>query len=295
VTPGDVLREARYRRGVSQAQLASRAGTRQSAISRIESGRVSPTFETLRNLLDLLGEELTIGSEHPDTGIDLTLNEGNLRLSPEDRVRKGLGWADFVRENRGGDNPSPAAEAHMAKADLGDGLELHPLLGALIRNGVDFVVVGGVAGWVHGSSYPTFDLDVAYARGQANLERLAKALRELRARWRGGPPDLPIELDAAMLDKGANFTFETPFGNFDVLGELSGVGDYEELRREARTELYDGLEIRVASLDHLIAMKSSADRVKDRLMVMEYKELSGLREPAPQQRPGPAPGGRRGR
>lgn len=277
--PGEVLRDARRRRGVSQKQLAIRARTKQSAISRIESGRVSPTFETLRTLLDLLGDELTIGSEHPDTGVDLTLNEGNLRLSPEDRVRKGLGWADVVRESRGGSNPSPATQAHMAEVDLGDGLELHPLLGALIRNGVDFVVVGGVAGWIHGSSYPTYDLDVAYARGGPNLDRLAKALRELRARWRGGPPDLPIELDAAMLDKGMNFTFDTPFGNFDVLGELSGIRDYEELRREARIEFYDGLEIRVASLDHLIAMKSSADRVKDRLMVMEYKEISGLKEP----------------
>jgi transcriptional regulator with XRE-family HTH domain len=282
MAPGEVLREARRRNGVSQAQLAIRAGTRQSAISRIESGRVSPTFETLRTLLDLLGEELVVAAERPDTGIDLTLNEENLRLSPEDRMRRGLGWADFVRRGRGGENPSAAAQAYMAKTDLGDGLELHPLLGALIRNRVDFVVVGGVAGWVHGSVYPTYDLDVAYARDRDNLERLAAALRELKVRWRGGPPDLPIELDAGMLHNGANFTFETPFGHFDVLGELSGVRDYEELRREARIEMYDGLDFRVASLDHLIAMKRSADRVKDRLMVMEYKELSGLKEPDPE-------------
>ncbi len=100
-TPGQLLREARKRHGVTQAQLAIRAGTRQSAISRIESGRVSPTFETVRTLLDLLGEDLTIGSERPVTGIDLTLNEGNLRLNPSDRLRQGLGFADMVRKNRG--------------------------------------------------------------------------------------------------------------------------------------------------------------------------------------------------
>lgn len=281
-SPGEILRDARRRHGVSQAQLAIRAGTRQSAISRIESGRVSPTFETLRILLDLLGENLTIGSEWPDTGIDLTINEGNLRLSPSNRVDRGLGFADMVRRNRGGGNPSAALKAHMARTNLGDGLELHPLLGALIRNGVDFVVVGGVAGWVHGSSYPTYDLDIAYARARGNLERLAAALKAVKARWCGGPPDLPIELDMAMLHNGANFTFDTPFGNFDVLGELSGVRDYEELRHEARIEFYEGLEIRVASLDHLIAMKRSANRVKDRLMIMEYKELSGLKEPESQ-------------
>jgi transcriptional regulator with XRE-family HTH domain len=280
--PAEVLREARRRHGVSQAQLAIRAGTRQSAISRIESGRVSPTFETLQSLLDLLGENLTIASEQPETGIDLSLNQRNLRLSPSARIQQGLGFADMVRRNRGGGNPSAATRAYMAKTDLGDGLELHPLLGALIRNGVDFVVVGGVAGWIHGSSYPTYDLDVAYARDRGNLERLAAALAELKVRWRGGPPDLPIVLDAAMLHNGANFTFDTPFGHFDVLGEISGVRDYEELRHEARIEFYDGLEIRVASLDHLIAMKRSANRVKDRLMIMEYKELSGLNEPEPE-------------
>ena len=100
-TPGQLLRGARKRHGVTQAQLAIRAGTRQSAISRIESGRVSPTFETLQTLLDLLGEDLTIGSERPDTGIDLSLNEGNLRLSPTGRLRQGLGFADMVRKNRG--------------------------------------------------------------------------------------------------------------------------------------------------------------------------------------------------
>lgn len=278
-SPGQLLRDARRRHGVTQAQLAIRAGTRQSAISRIESGRVSPTFETLENLLDLLGENLSIGSEQPETGIDLSLNEGNLRLSPSARIRQGAGFADMVRRNRGGGNPSAGTRAYMARTDLGDGLDLHPLLGALIGNGVDFVVVGGVAGWIHGSSYPTYDLDVAYARDRGNLERLAAALVELKVSWRGGPPDLPIQLDAEMLHNGANFTFDTPFGHFDVLGELGGIHGYEELRREARIESYDGLEIRVASLDHLIAMKRSANRVKDRLMIIEYKELSGLEEP----------------
>jgi transcriptional regulator with XRE-family HTH domain len=278
-TPGELLREARQRHGVTQRRLAIRAGTGQSAISRIEAGRVSPTFETLGSLLDLLGENLVVASERPDTGIDLSLNEGNLRLSPSARLQKGLGFADMARKNRGGEDPSAGARAYMAKTDLGDGLELHPLLGGLIKNGVDFVVVGGVAGWIHGSAYPTYDLDVAYARDGGNLERLAAALVELTVRWRGGPPGLPIELDAAMLYNGANFTFDTPFGHFDVLGEISGVPAYEELRRESQIESYDGLDFRVASLDHLIAMKRSANRVKDRLMVMEYKELSGLKEP----------------
>jgi transcriptional regulator with XRE-family HTH domain len=104
VSPGCLLREARLRHGVSQERLAKRAGTTQSAISRIEKDRVSPTVQTLTELLHLLGEELVLGAEKRDTGIDLTLNRRNLELTPEQRVQRGLEFADFVRRNRGGES-----------------------------------------------------------------------------------------------------------------------------------------------------------------------------------------------
>lgn len=100
-TPGEILREARRRHGVSQKRLAIRAGTTQSAISRIEKDKVSPTFDTLSELLYLLGEDLTLGSEPRDAGFDFTLNEETLRVPPGKRVERGLAFADFVRRNRG--------------------------------------------------------------------------------------------------------------------------------------------------------------------------------------------------
>ena len=105
IVPGRLLREARIRHGVSQERLARRAGTTQSAISRIEKERISPTVQTLAELLHLLGEDLVLGAQRRDTGIDLTLNQGNLELSPDQRVQKGLEFADFVRRNRGGETP----------------------------------------------------------------------------------------------------------------------------------------------------------------------------------------------
>lgn len=87
---------------MSQKRLAIRAGTTQSAISRIERDRVSPSVETLRELLYLLGEDLALQAKRRDSGIDATLNAGNLVLAPAERVRKGLAFADFVRRNRGG-------------------------------------------------------------------------------------------------------------------------------------------------------------------------------------------------
>jgi transcriptional regulator with XRE-family HTH domain len=108
-TPGELLKEARARHGVSQKRLAMRASTTQSAISRIERDRVSPSVETLRELLYLLGEDLTLGAEDRDSGIDWTLNAQNLRLGPGERVEKGLAFAEFVRRNRGSRFGSAAA------------------------------------------------------------------------------------------------------------------------------------------------------------------------------------------
>jgi hypothetical protein len=164
----------------------------------------------------------------------------------------------------------------MAFEDLGDSLQLEPLLGALERQGVDFVVVGGVAGLAHGSAYPTYDFDIAYSRDEANLRRLATALADIGVRLRGAPPDLPFQADARTLANGANFTFDTEFGSFDILGDVAGVKSYESLRRKSKLKRLAGVEVRVASLDDLIAMKRAANRVKDRLMVLEYVELTDL-------------------
>jgi hypothetical protein len=132
------------------------------------------------------------------------------------------------------------------------------------------VLIGGVAGFSHGSSLPTFDLDVVYARGSDNIARLVDALREVGVRLRGAPPDLPFLLDARTIENGSNFTFVTHHGDFDILGHADGMPSYEELRAGAIVREILGLEIRVASIDHLIAMKRAANRPKDRVALEEY-------------------------
>jgi transcriptional regulator with XRE-family HTH domain len=76
-----------------------RAGTTQSAISRIERGRNSPSVETLRELLYLLGEDLTLTAEERDTGIDTSLIRERLRLTPSERLEYGIAFANQVIEN----------------------------------------------------------------------------------------------------------------------------------------------------------------------------------------------------
>jgi transcriptional regulator with XRE-family HTH domain len=97
-TPGQLLKQARRRRGVSQARLATRAGTTQSVISRIERDGVSPTVDTLRELLHLLGEDLVLETESRDWGIDRTQVRERLRATAEERVDQGLAFGNLVLE-----------------------------------------------------------------------------------------------------------------------------------------------------------------------------------------------------
>lgn len=59
---GSLIREARRRQGLDQAELAQRVGTAQPAISRLERDAVSPSIDTLNRILEAMGETLFLRS-----------------------------------------------------------------------------------------------------------------------------------------------------------------------------------------------------------------------------------------
>jgi len=156
-------------------------------------------------------------------------------------------------------------------------LKLDVLLDRLIKGGVDFVVIGGIAAVVHGSPRNTFDLDICFATDDANLDALGAVLVGLRARLKGVTEELPFVADARTLATGRALTLRTPDGDIDLLAKPRGAPSYDTLRRNA--ERYDvaGSIVRVASLADLMAMKQEADRPRDRADLVELETISRLR------------------
>jgi len=145
------------------------------------------------------------------------------------------------------------------------------LLNALASSGVSFVIIGGVAATVHGSARLTSDLDVVYERSPANLQKLVTALLPLQPYLRGAPPGLPFTFDAETLRRGLNFTLTTIAGPLDLLGELTGVGNYAAVHEVSEDVPLFGSTYRCISLDALIISKRAAGRTKDFEAVAELE------------------------
>ena len=77
--------------------------------------------------------------------------------------------------------------------------ETRQQLELLAKYKIDYIIVGGVAAALHGSSFVTYDLDVCYSRKTDNLERLSQALMSVHAKLRGAPAGLPFTPDAETL------------------------------------------------------------------------------------------------
>jgi hypothetical protein len=128
---------------------------------------------------------------------------------------------------------------------------------------VEFVIIGGVAAYAHGYGQATLDLDICYSQSKPNLGRLAAALAPFHPRLRDLPPDLPFVWDEVTLQNGSVFTLSSDLGSIDVMAEVPGVGDYESVRNNSIEVTAFGRQVRILSLQSLIASKRASGRPKD--------------------------------
>lgn len=166
--------------------------------------------------------------------------------------------------------------------------DLARIADALARHHVEYLFVGEIAARAHGARRLTHDVDCLPATSRDNLDRLAAAMRELHARLRvEGLSDveaaaLPVQLRGATLARMRISTWRTDAGDLDILAEIPDREGrqltYEELAARAAELDLDGIAVRVAALEDVIASKERADRPKDRAALDELRALRRLDE-----------------
>jgi transcriptional regulator with XRE-family HTH domain len=98
MTPGQLVKELRAQNGLSQRELAYRAGTSQSAIARIERGDEDVTWTRLRSILSAMGEEPVLGSKRLASRYDFDDLMRERAMTPAERLAAGLDLNRFASE-----------------------------------------------------------------------------------------------------------------------------------------------------------------------------------------------------
>ncbi len=151
---------------------------------------------------------------------------------------------------------------------------LNNLLSLLLENEIEFVLIGGFAGVVHGSTQVTRDLDICALITPAQVEKLRAALKDLHPRHRMNPVFKPSFLtEPKELGELKNIYLETDLGVLDIISDVTEVGNFEQVKENSvEIELF-GYKCKVISVEALIKTKEKLGRPKDNLVVAELKAL----------------------
>ena len=154
---------------------------------------------------------------------------------------------------------------------------IEKLADALNRHEVKWVLVGGMAVTLHGGSYLTSDCDVAFEKSQANLNHLKAALESIGARPVRASDEGPFELDFSIL-LAPFMHMKSDAGPVDLINRLPGIESFADLYARSVAVEVDGIEIRLASIEDLIRLKSDTNRPRDQLHVEMLKALLRLED-----------------
>lgn len=158
-------------------------------------------------------------------------------------------------------------------------LDIRGILGALVQDGVEFLVIGGVAVGYHGHVRATKDVDVVPAPDPANLARLARTLERLDAEIEGAEEfqsgELPDPLDPEVLALGGNWVLRTRLGRLDIMQWIGDEALWETLSPAAIGDEIGGLPVKMVSYDDLVKLKEQAGRPED---VIDLERLRQARE-----------------
>jgi len=157
---------------------------------------------------------------------------------------------------------------------------LSNLLQRLAKSGVDFVVIGGFAGVLHGSSLVTRDLDICAVLTSENVERLREALKDLHPHHRMTPQRLSFLQAPKPGESVSNLYLQTDWGVVDILSSVLGLGDFERIKAEAENFEIGESVCKLIGVQDLIQAKEALGREKDLLAVKELRAIVAKRTPS---------------
>lgn len=150
---------------------------------------------------------------------------------------------------------------------------LEDLVERLIRSQMEFVIVGGFAVMAHGATLVTQDLDICCPFSEDNLSALAQAVADLHPVHRMTPQRLLFEATPGLSESLKNLYLGTDLGALDCLGEVLGVGGFEEVRKRSVEVSFESGPCRVMDIDALIAAKCAMNRTRDRQAILQLKAI----------------------
>jgi hypothetical protein len=156
--------------------------------------------------------------------------------------------------------------------------ELVSILGVLLDERVDMVLVGALAAVAQGAPVTTHDVDIVHARTADNVDRLMAALGRLNARYRGRPASAPLPPDRAALATSGHSLFMTDLGPLDCLGSIENAMGYDDLVPLSVEIDLDGRSLRVLGLETIVDLKRQSTAPKDRLALAVLEETLRRRQ-----------------
>ena len=149
------------------------------------------------------------------------------------------------------------------------------ILAELERHRVAHVVIGALAGVLHGTDEITDGVDICPQMKDANLERLQQALEDLGGH-EGRRKELVLDQERVA---GTPVTVvATDAGEVKIIPQPAGTNGYSDLRRGASREpLGEGVRASVASVDDLARMMTSLGRREDESRLAGAPPTRGVR------------------
>lgn len=143
----------------------------------------------------------------------------------------------------------------------------------LVEAKADFVLCGGLAAFLQGSSILTRDVDIVCEMGRENVGRLFEAVRDLHPYHRMTPGRIPFVLEQATGQPLQNIYLSTDWGQLDCLGHVKGIGGYSECLKLSEPIEMAGFTIMTLTLEGILIAKRAMGRPRDLQAVFELEAI----------------------